>query len=525
MLKKKKWFLGVLSLVMTTSLLLSGCGSSVATNSSANPNTFTGKKNPKYVFLFIGDGMGISQINSAEIFLGNQKDPKNPNIQKLAFTQFPAQGMNTTYAADTFITDSASAGTAIATGHKTNDGVINMDPAKKEKYTSMAEMAKKKGMKVGIVSSVSLDHATPAVFYAHNPSRNNYYDISLELGKSNFDYFAGGGLKQPTGKTKDKPDAFKEAEKNGYKIVKDKASLEKLDSKSGKVIAISPKLDADQALPYAINNDKDSISLEDFTKKGINVLDNDKGFFMMVEGGKVDWACHANDAASSIHETLAFDKSIKQAVDFYEKHPDETLIVVTGDHETGGFTLGFAGTGYNTFFEKIGKQTISYDEFTKKVEAYKKAGHTADNAKLEDLLPLVKESYGLEAMDPAKYNELSKIASDEKNPKAKEAEEQIGMALSPKDMDDLRAALKQSMTEKANRAKDEQAQLLYGTYDPFTVTLTHILDHKAGLSFTSYSHTAVPIPVYVKGIGQDLFNGYYDNTDLFKKLTSIMAIS
>lgn len=524
MLKRTKIITTILSVVMTTTLIFAGCGKQDI-QTSANSNIYTGKKNPKYIFLFIGDGMAIPQINSTEIFLGNKKDTKNPNVEKLAFTQFPSQGMNTTYAADTFITDSASAGTAIATGHKTNDGIINMDPSKKEKYTSMAEMAKKKGMKVGIISSVSIDHATPAVFYAHNPSRNNYYDIALDLAKSNYNYFGGGGFKQPTGPKKDKPDAYNEVEKNGYKVVKDKASFEKLDGNSGKVMAVSPKLDEDKALPFAINNDKDGIPLADFTKKGIELLNNDKGFFMMVEGGKVDWACHANDAASSIHEVTAFNDAIKQALDFYEKHKDETLIVVTADHETGGFTIGFAGTGYNTFFNKIDKQNISYDEFTKKVEAYKKAGHTAENAKLEDLLPLIKEHYGLEPMAADEYNNLSKLAADEKNPSSKEASEKIGMALSPKDTDDLKAALVQSMTDKEKRNNDEQSNLLYGTYDPFTVTLTHILDHKAGIGFTSYAHTGIPTPVYATGVANEMFKGYYDNTDLFKKLTSIVGVS
>lgn len=246
---------------------------------------------------------------------------------------------------------------------------------------------------------------------------------------------------------------------------------------------------------------------------------------MMVEGGKVDWACHANDAATSIQETIAFDNSVKEAVKFYEKHPDETLIVVTADHETGGFTIGFSGTGYNTFFNKLQKQNISFDEFSKKVDKYKNEGHNPDNAKLEDLLPMIKENFGLETMSEEEYKNLYKIASDSKNPESKSAEEKIAMVLSPKEVDDLRAALKQSVTPKENRTNDEQSQLLYGTYDPFTVTLTHILNHKAGIGFTSYAHTGVPVPVFAEGVGQELFEGYYDNTDLFKKLTSIMGVS
>lgn len=525
MLRRNKIIATILAAAVVSSVVFTGCGKQQGPSIvTASTNVYSGVKKPKYVFLFIGDGMGMSQISSAEMFLGNQKNPKNPNIEKMSFTKFNSQGMSTTYAADTFITDSASAGTAIATGNKTNDGVINMDPTKTVKYTSMAEMAKQKGMKVGIVSSVSIDHATPAVFYAHNASRNNYYDIALELSKSNFDYFAGGGLKQPTGSKKDKPDAYKEIEKEGYKIVKDKDSFTKLDKSAKKVMALSPKLDADQALPYAINNDKDSISLADFTKKGIDLLDNEKGFFMMVEGGKIDWACHANDAATSIKDVVAFDDAVKQALDFYEKHKEETLILVTADHETGGLTLGFAGTGYNTYFNKVGKQNISYDEFTKKVSDYKKNGHTPENASIEEFLPLINLHFGLQAMDPNEYKELSKVAADSKNPNAKEATEKLAMALTPTETEELKAALVESMKDSDKRSKDEKTYLLYGGYDPFTMAITHIISKKAGMAFTSYAHTGIPVPVFAQGKGEELFTGYYDNTDIFKKLTSVMDI-
>jgi alkaline phosphatase len=141
--------------------------------------------------------------------------------------------MSTTYAADSFIPDSASAGTVLSTGHKTNDGVIDMDPAKQVKYKSIAEMAKEKGMKVGIVSSVSIDQAAPAVFYAHQPSRNNYYEIGLELANSNFNYFGGGGFLSPKGKDGKQLDVLELAQTNGYKIANTQESIKKLNAQSG----------------------------------------------------------------------------------------------------------------------------------------------------------------------------------------------------------------------------------------------------------------------------------------------------
>jgi alkaline phosphatase len=487
------------------SVALTGCVSKheMSQAAASSVEEFKGK-NPKYVFLFIGDGMSATQTNTAEIYMGAQNGSKVPAVNRLSFTQFPVTGLKTTFAADSFIPDSASAGTAMATGNKTIDGVINMDPSKNVKYKTIAEMAKENGMKVGVVSSVSIDHATPAVFYAHQPSRSNYYDIALELGKSNFDYFGGGGFLQPTGKNKDKPDAYEEAKKNGYTVVNDMDNFAKLNKESGKVLAVNPVLDSSAAIPFAINDTKDSLSLADFTRKGIDLLDNKDGFFMMVEGGKIDWACHANDAASSIQDVLALNNAVNEALKFYEKYPNDTLIMVTGDHETGGLTIGFAGTKYDTFFNKLKTQNISYDEFTNKVVKEYAKTHTSDNANLNDLLPTIKNNFGLlTSADP-------------------EAKDKEGMVLSDSDLNSLNEALKLSMMP--TKPNDDKTYLLYGGYDPLTITLTHILNQKAGIGWTTYSHTGVPIPVYVKGAGSELFNGYYDDTDTFTKLLTAMGL-
>ncbi|MCF8044861.1 MAG: alkaline phosphatase [Desulfarculaceae bacterium] len=166
-------------------------------------------KTPKYVFLFIGDGMGIPQRSAANEFAG----------KKLLEDTFPHQGITTTHAADRFITGSAAAGTAMASGLKTNIGVVGMDPALKPVKT-LGEMARDTGMKVGIVSSVSIDHATPACFYAHQPSRNMYHEIGMNLARSDFDYFVGGSLNDPTGKKFTKPlgNVLRAAKKNDYRL-------------------------------------------------------------------------------------------------------------------------------------------------------------------------------------------------------------------------------------------------------------------------------------------------------------------
>ena len=449
-------------------------------------------KEAKYVFLLIGDGMGIPQRTAAEQYVGN----------KLLMDTLPVQGITTTHAADRFITGSAASATAMASGLKTNIGVVGMDP-KMRAVKTLAEMAQDKGMKVGIVSSVSIDHATPAAFYAHVPKRGQYYDIDVALAKSDFDYFGGGGLKDPAHKRNNSSNyqgnALEMAKKNGYTVVTDKDEFMALDAKAGKVLAYNEWLQDSGALPYDMDNRSQDITLAEFTQKGIELLDNDKGFFMMVEGGKIDWACHANDGKASIQDTLAFDRVVKAAYDFYEEHPDETLIVVTGDHECGGLTLGFAGTKYATNFDILGKQNVSFQKFSAEVlEAFKQGDQTTFGA----MKPLITKHFGL------------KFDADASDP----------MALKSHEVIKIMQAFERSMAGDVEKSKDPETYILYGGYDPLTVTLTHILNQKAGMAWTSYKHTGVPVTTSAVGLGAEAFSGAYDNTDIALKIMDTMGL-
>ncbi|HBD96225.1 MAG: alkaline phosphatase [Spirochaetes bacterium GWF1_31_7] len=462
--------------------------------SAATNNDFKGKM-PKYVFLFIGDGMSMAQVAATEMYLA--ASGTKPDQTKLSFSQFDAQGLTTTYDAGSLITDSASAITAIASGNKTLSGVINMDTTKTKKFTTIAEMAKAKGKKVGVVTSVSLDHATPAGYYAKEVSRGNYYDIGIQLAKSNFDYFGGGGFVQPTGKNKDQKDIYEVIKENGYTLALNNDDFKKL--KNGeKSVAINAQLADGSSMNYEVDRKKDILSLADFTQKGIEVLDNKNGFFLTVEGGKIDWACHANDALSSILDTIAFDDSVKVAIEFMKKNPKDTLIIVTGDHETGGMSIGFAGTQYSTFFNKLKGQKISYVGFDTLLATMKKEGTLN---KFEDILPIIKENFGLTTDDSK---------SD--------------LFLNEYELNSLKEAFKLTAMNATERPKNDMIYLQYGGYEPLTIELTHIINKKAGIAWTSYSHTAVPVPTYASGSGSDLFNGYYDNTDIFFKLKSIMGV-
>jgi Alkaline phosphatase len=499
----KRIITALLTIVLAASTILMVATTSAEQLSTTN-NSYSGSA-PKYVFLFIGDGMSYSQIYAAEAYKGKSVSPDKVGISKMNFTNFPVAGSATTYDSSSICPDSASTATSISTGNKTLSGVINMDTTKTIKFKTITEMAKAKGYKIGIVSSVSINHATPAAFYAHQPTRSNYYDIGLELAGSGFDYFGGGGFLQQKGAKNDQKDIYDVAKEKGYKIANTSKDILALTSNSSKVIATNEALDSEMALPYEIDRSSGDLSLADFTRKGIDVLNNNKGFFMMVEGGKIDWTCHANDAATEIHDTIAFENAVNEAIKFYDKHPKETLIIVTADHETGGLTIGFAGTGYSTFFDKLSYQKESYLEFDNKVKLYVN-NTTASNAKLEDMLPEIKESFGLI---------VSTDADASKRPE---------MVLTEYEVQKLRDALAQSLVPSSDRKYSDGEKLLYGTYEPLSVTITHILDNKAGIAWTSYAHTGVPVPVFAKGSGQDLFNGYYDNTDIFKKLTSILKI-
>ena len=449
----------------------------------------------KYVFLFIGDGMSIAQVSAAEVY-SRAMAGKEPGFAKLGFTQFPAQGLTTTYDSSSIITDSASAGTAMATGHKTLSGVINMDPGKTVKYKTVAEFARDLGWKIGVVTNVSLDHATPASFYAKVASRGDMYDIAVQLGQSGFDYFGGGGLAQPKGKKGDQVDALELARQKGYKVVDRPEAFRALKPAAGlKLIAINQTLQDSSAMPYEIDRQPEDLALADYVAKGIELLFNPKGFFFAVESGKIDWACHANDAAASIGDTLAFDRAIASAVEFQKKYPKDTLIVVTGDHETGGMSIGFAGTKYTTSFDRISLQKGSYVAFDSRVLNPYKDGRTAADADFNVMIPAIKEWFGIE------------FATLEKS-----------------DQELLQRSFLRSMKGEVERAVQESVYLLYGGYEPFTVTLTHLANQAAGVGWTTYSHTGVPVPTYALGIGQRQFDGYYDNTDIFRKLAALMGI-
>ena len=462
-------------------------------------------KTPKYVFLFIGDGMSYPQFQAASDYLGALADTGSDDILDgnvpLTFMNFPVAGSAVTYDSSSFCPDSASTATSLSTGYKTYSGTINMDETATVSYETISEkLHAQLGWKVGVISSVNLNHATPAAFYAHQAKRSNYYEIGQELVGSNFEYFAGGGLLKPTGPDKDKTSLYDLAADAGYKVVMTQAEAEAVTSADGKVLIIDEHLADSDAFAYENDRADGNWALSDYVKKGIEVLDNDTGFFLMVEGGKIDWACHANDAGSTIADTIALSDAVDEAVAFAQQHPDETLILVTGDHETGGLTIGYAGTDYDTFLTNLENQKISYAKFDSDYVAKYKENNTSFDEVMKDVTAL----FGLKT----------------------EGAEDDTLVLTAYELDKLKAAYEATMDAgRADADPANQAEyVLYGSYEPLSVTITHILNNKSGVNFASYAHTGLPVAVFAQGSGQDLFEGFYDNTQVYHKLAGLLGV-
>ena len=518
----------ILSLLLALTMLaaaLAGCSAAAANEGSSNSTaapaaaaastTGTAVTAPKYVFLFIGDGMSYPQIQSTADYLGALTDEDywqaQPSLDDnqgaildgpsyLNFMNFEAAGSAVTYDSNSFAPDSASTATSIATGYKTYSGSINVDETGTVKYETIAEkLHEQKGYSVGVITSVNLNHATPAAFYAHQASRSSYYEIGLEMIASDFEYFAGGGLLSPTGSEGDQEDLYALAAEAGYTVTRTQADAEKVGADTEKAILIDEHLADSDAMAYEIDRTEDMWSLADYVSKGIEVLSDDEdGFFMMCEGGKIDWACHANDAGSSIHDTQALADAVQVAIDFAAEHPDETLILVTGDHETGGLTIGFAGTDYDTYLDLLESQKISYAKFDSDYVAKYKENKTS----FEDVMKDVTELFGLKT----------------------QGEEGDKLVLTEYELEQLRAAYEKSVNGTAASQYEQEEYVLYGTYEPLSVTITHIINNKSGVSFTSYSHTGLPVAVLAHGVNAEVFNGYYDNTEIYDKLADMLDV-
>lgn len=478
----------------------------------------------KYVFLFIGDGMGNIPVSAAEYYLG----PDNGNdgngtaeAQPLNFSQFPVIGLQNPTDADHYVPDSAATATAFGNGVKIDSNVIGLTPGFTEQTESVAEKAKNEGKAVGILSTVTLNHATPAAFYSNVEHRNNYYEIGEQMAKSGFDYFAGGSLGGRTGDNDDQTDLYEVMEENGYTVADTMEEIEAITAETGPVYAPTPDDQlAGGAMKYALDAEEGDITLADHVAKGIEVLSaNENGFFMMTESGKIDWAEHANDAAATINEVIDFQNAIQEAVDFYYENPDETLIVVTADHPTGGFTIGNSETGYDSYFHLIDEQTVSQEKFDAQFAA---ALEENPEMTFEDAVPLLEESFGFIFEDLEATEEVKTYAQLEEEG---EQEAQDPMVITPYELEELKYAFEQSKlpSEERNAGQGDIAKG-YHAYEPLSIASTRLVARKAGFAFTTVDHSPERVPVYAIGSGAAMFEGNFENIDIAYKLLAAMGL-
>lgn len=435
---------------------------------------------PKYVFVFIGDGMSTPQRLMAEDF------SKRTGRGELAMNHLARRTETATKSANKVVTDSAAAATAIACGEKTDNGMLGMRPDG-TRIESVAAVAKKAGRKVGIVTTVTIVHATPAGFYAHNRSRGDSRAIAMDLVKSGFDYFAGGGIggwTQPKGGYFDTNGNFVKLEEgreavpgidpyslwqtNGYTFVKDDLAAFKALKPGRPVWCVF----GESGMDYALDRDGSQPTLAEIVEKGIELLDGPEGFFLMCEGGKVDYAGHANDAGGSVAEQLSLDDAVKVATRFAKAHPGETLIVTTGDHETGGLIRGITGAGAAFDPALLKHQRCTASKFS---SILKNAQEKNAAFSFDDAMALVRENFGLGGPVP----------------------------LTDADRDELKKAFEQKKpAEFAGAAK-------------------RILSAHAGLAWKSGGHTALPTMTTAEGPGSEILEGMTDNTEIGARLKGL----
>jgi len=423
----------------------------------------------KYVIVMIADGTGFAHLGLTQYYNKFLLDEELTITDELF--KKGRIGIATTYTADELVTDSAAAGTAIATGKKTNNRMISVLPDGTPVKTVM-ERAIELGYKTGLIAKSTITDATPAVFASHVPHRSQQDVIASQYLEKKIDIILGGGKsywlpKSKGGSRTDERDLVEEAKTLGYSVVSNLSEMEKVES--GKLLGLF----ASGNIPYRLDADPTVIpSLSDMTEKAIDLLYKDSnGFFLMVEGSRVDHASHNNDAASVVTELREFDDAVKVALDFYNKHPRETLLIVTTDHDNGGLSLIY-----------------NYD--SEGNERY---------ATVEDLNRIF--------MVPFSF-EKAKSVVDKEGVEKLFNEHYVGEIAISKEWQDRLTAGK---------------LVTPGLYDPFYANLAAGFTDVYMVSWSTNAHTATPVWVVSLGPGSTSLTGYIDNTDIGKVIFRVLG--
>ena len=448
--------------LLLLSLLVMGC--------SSEPKV-------KYVFYFIGDGMGVNEVIGTNLY--NQANGQ----ENVNFTSFPVVNFITTVSANSLVTDSSAAGTALATGTKIDNGVVGVDPDGNP-TPNLTEWAHAAGFGTGVATSVGVNHATPASFVAHSASRNGYEEISLQMIDSPVDFMAGSTFLTNRGSGHDAAYFEHKADSAGITIYKGPGAIQGIDFSKPRVLCLSAK--AEDSLPYAIDRKADDTQLADFTDAGIRYLESrygKKGFFFMIEGGKIDYAGHGNDAATCFQEVNDMAQSVDLALTFLARYPKETLIVITADHETGGLMLGSGR--YEMHPERLAKQHACVDELTNLFRA--------------QFFPTDKP-FKTPSWDAVKgfFNEQLGLWGEVEVNQRTEGE--------------LKEIYDRTFGKGGDRNLTEEN--LYSSNFRIVADVVRALDRAAGYQWSFGSHSGSPVGLYVTGACAEQFNTVKDNAEI-----------
>lgn len=429
---------------------------------------------PKYVFYFIGDGMGMGHVMAAQSYNREVLKSKDP----LLMMQFPVVSMVTTYSASGRVTDSAAAGTALSTGYKTNNGMLGVTPDSVA-VKSVASYLKDEGWGVGIITTVAPDDATPGAFYANQPNRSMAYEIDKQMAESGYEFVAGSKLRGTKDKDGNPTDIYSHFARHDVAIVKGFDALKNVDSKR---VVLLNKDSLDSNVGYTIDSIADALNLPGMTQVALEHLikHSPNRFFLMAEGGNIDYAAHSNDGGAVVKEILNFNQAIKVAYDFYLAHSDETLIVVTADHNTGGMAVRFGDISF------VDYQRISKDRFANYTKTLLNSRRifTWDDMKAEL---------------SARFGFWDKISISQEQ----------------------EAKLVEKFDNTFNLRNSADQKTLYNSFNEFAVEVFNIINSKTGFGWVATGHTGDPVPLFAIGVGSEQFMGVHDNTELPKLIKGI----
>ena len=448
----------------------------------------TSPKSPKYIFYFIGDGMSFNHILGTEQY--NAMKEGKSEVERLNFSKFATRNFVTNYSASHPVTDSAAAGTALATGCKTANSYIGVD-AEGNELRNITDVATEEGYMVGIVTNVGINHATPSCFYGHTSDRFGFPKLVEDYIASDVAFIAGSTIMDmksgPLGANYKRITTAELAEQIRSAGIELTLDVEQAAKASSKRVALVANDKENKHVPYVVDRKGDEQhTLLNHTKAAIEYLSREakEGFFLMVEGGKLDYAAHEQDAVTTFYEVNEFAATVELALEFAKQHPDETLIVVTSDHETGGMSLGW--DHYEVRMNMLAAQKSSALQVTNIIQQMRAEG----KREWSDYKRVLSENLGLWSVAPVTKEEEELLKDDFYN---------IFLKYGP------------------------MVDGLYNKNEYLVYHAIRILNRHASIDWTSMYHTGLYTPIYANGVGEERFLECRDQTEIPKTIATLMG--